>query len=187
MKLIVGLGNPGREYEATRHNVGFRVADALHRKYQARWRLDRQLNAWYAQLPQSALMKPRTMMNDSGHAVAAAKRRWSLQPAQEVLIVCDDVNLPLGTMRMRPRGSDGGHHGLASCLAQLGTNAVPRLRVGVGVDPLPKDLADFVLSPFRNAERPLITQLVARAAEACEVWAADGIQAAMNQTNVREP
>ena len=193
MKLIVGLGNPGRQYEATRHNVGFQVIDALAKRHQVRLsqrglvgrRLVARYGDWNVQEITVRLLCPQTMMNASGEALGLVTS-WGVEPAS-MLVVCDDVNLPLGTLRMRAQGSAGGHHGLASCLARLGTDALPRLRVGVGVQPLPNDLTEMVLSPFRSAERPLIEPLVTRAAEACEVWATDGIHAAMNHTNVREP
>ena len=167
MKLIVGLGNPGPHYEQTRHNVGAMVVRRL-----ARRRLG----------PDVRLLVPDAMMNVSGEALARAALPERME---DLLLVCDDVNLPLGTLRVRPEGSDGGHHGLASCLQQLGTEAVPRLRVGVGSASLPKDLTEFVLSPFDPPERPVVEETLARAAEACELWAAGGIEAAMNRVNVR--
>jgi len=167
MKLIVGLGNPGPHYEQTRHNVGAMVVRRL-----ARRRLG----------PDVRLLVPDAMMNVSGEALARAALPERME---DLLLVCDDVNLPLGTLRVRPEGSDGGHHGLASCLQQLGTEAVPRLRVGVGSASLPKDLTEFVLSPFDPPERPVVEETLARAAEACELWAARGIEAAMNRVNVR--
>jgi len=124
------------------------------------------------------------MMNESGKPLAEAVKKWKVR-FEDILLVCDDVNLPLGVLRLRPHGSDGGHHGLASCLEQLQSQEIPRLRVGVGIQPLPKDLTEFVLSPFHNRERPRLEQVVTRAAEACAVWATDGIQAAMNRVNTR--
>ena len=123
------------------------------------------------------LMMPLTMMNESGEALQGTAA------SPELLIVCDDVNLPLGTLRLRPEGSAGGHHGLQSCLALLGTERVPRLRIGVGPAQLPGDLHDFVLSRFERDEHPLIAQALAQAADACECWAQDGIDAAMNRYN----
>ena len=120
------------------------------------------------------------MMNRSGAAVA--RDAQDVKP-QDCLIVCDDVNLPLGTLRMRAQGGAGGHHGLASCLESFGTEDVPRLRVGVGSASLPKDLTEFVLSPFRNEERPVVEDMVARAVEACALWVQEGIATAMNQVN----
>jgi len=124
------------------------------------------------------------MMNRSGEALVSAVNRWRVAPAK-LLLVCDDVNLPLGTLRLRPQGSDGGHHGLASCLDALGTQEIPRLRIGIGIQPLPKDLTDFVLSPLKQKERVMLDAVLARAAEACALWVTEGIQAAMNKANAR--
>jgi len=124
------------------------------------------------------LLMPLTMMNESGLAVKAAR-----VAAPDVLLVCDDVNLPLGAIRLRPDGGPGGHHGLQSCLEALATEQVARLRIGVGSVPLPQDLRDFVLSPFLSTERPLLKGAIAQAVEACEAWTKEGIEMAMNQYN----
>jgi PTH1 family peptidyl-tRNA hydrolase len=188
MKLIVGLGNPGSAYKDTRHNAGQMVVWALGARHGLQWEPDvrrkRAQARWLSGRTVVRLLYPLTMMNESGPAVAAAVSFWKVASA-DLLIVCDDVNLPLGTLRLRPQGSDGGHHGLASCLEHLGTHEVPRLRVGVGVQPLPKDLTDFVLSPFRREERTPLTRIIERAAEACEAWATQGIKVAMNTVNTR--
>ena len=109
--------------------------------------------------------------------------KGSTIPPQDLLIICDDVNLPLGTIRLRPHGGAGGHHGLASCLDVLGTEQVPRLRIGVGIEPLPDHLEDFVLAPFQASEAPVVMRSIEQAAEACESWVTDGIEAAMNRHN----
>ena len=124
------------------------------------------------------LLMPLTMMNESGEALRTVE-----VPTQEILIVCDDVNLPLGTIRLRPQGSAGGHHGLQSCLEALGTQRVPRLRIGVGSEGLPGNLIDFVLSPFQSAERPLVKHAIEQAGEACEMWIMEGMEMAMNRCN----
>ena len=124
------------------------------------------------------LLMPMTMMNETGDALKAV----AIAP-EELLIVCDDVNLPLGTIRLRPEGGAGGHHGLQSCLDTLGTTEVARLRLGVGMDPLPADLNTFVLSPFGSDERPLMKQMIERAVEACETWTKEGMDVAMNRYN----
>ncbi|HAM41601.1 MAG TPA: aminoacyl-tRNA hydrolase [Candidatus Omnitrophica bacterium] len=186
MKLIVGLGNEGGRYEGTRHNVGMEAVRQLARRHRVAWACRRPRSVygdWHAPQGLIRLMCPLTMMNASGEAFTAAAD-WRVAPT-DILILCDDVNLPLGRLRLRPGGSDGGHHGLASCLEALGTHEVPRLRLGVGCEPLPTDLTEFVLSPFTVEEQRLIDQAVKRATEACEVWAREGMPVAMNRVNVR--
>jgi PTH1 family peptidyl-tRNA hydrolase len=188
VKLIVGLGNTGQRYQDTRHNVGFTVVEALRRRHRGTpWERHLPLYA-HGAIPVSGttvrLLRPLTMMNQSGAALLPAVKRWRVA-LEDLLLVCDDVNLPLGTLRLRGQGSDGGHRGLASCLEALGTQEVARLRVGIGIKPLPEDLTDFVLSAFRVKERPIIRQAVERAVEACELWATQGVAAAMSRVNVR--
>ena len=188
MKTIVGLGNPGRTFHGTRHNVGFVVIQLLADRRQIP--LNNRLVSPVDGRPAGVcgeyqvgaetirLLLPLTMMNESGEAL----RGLETAP-QDLLVVCDDANLPLGTIRLRPEGSAGGHHGLLSCLEVLRTEQIPRLRIGVGTAELPRDLRDFVLSPFRSAERPVITQAIEQAANACDAWITEGIDAAMNQYN----
>lgn len=164
MKFVVGIGNPGAEYEATRHNAGFRVVDTLKKD-----RLPKGLKP----------LKPATYVNRTGPAVATALRAQG-SSAKDVLVVCDDVYLPLGKLRLRARGSAGGHKGLASVIEALGTDDVARLRVGVGKDPLPKDLARYVLEPFSKADEKALPQILEKAAEVCRAWAEKDLDAAMN-------
>ena len=187
MKVIVGLGNPGQTFSHTRHNVGFMVIQRLgERRHVAVRTTVRGRDGRPAAVSGDCdvdgqtvrLMMPLTMMNESGEAL----RRLEL-PREEPLIVCDDVNLPLGALRLRPQGSAGGHHGLISCLEALGTEEVPRLRLGVGSASMPADLRDFVLSPFGSAERPVVKRMLEQAADACETWVTKGIEAAMNEFN----
>ena len=124
------------------------------------------------------LLMPLTMMNESGEAL-----RGIAVDMLDLLIVCDDVNLPLGTIRLRPGGGPGGHHGLASCVDVLGTEEVPRLRIGVGITSLPRELREFVLSPFTSVERPLIQQALEQGVDACEAWIREGMERAMNRYN----
>ncbi|MBI1953280.1 MAG: aminoacyl-tRNA hydrolase [Candidatus Omnitrophica bacterium] len=187
MKVIVGLGNPGPRYSRSRHNVGFEVAQRLAR----RWSLKLAPGPSRCQLGQGLvgsnpvrLVLPLTMMNRSGQAVAAVGKRWKLAPA-ELLVVCDDVSLPLGMIRLRPGGSDGGHKGLASILEELDTQEVPRLRVGIGSAKAAGDLTDFVLAPFTAAEKKKLDESLDLAEAACEVWVSRGLPAAMNRFNVR--
>jgi PTH1 family peptidyl-tRNA hydrolase len=188
VNVIVGLGNPGRTYHHTRHNVGFMVIELLATRHAVSVTervihpADQRPAAVYGQYRDGdrtvRLLMPLTMMNEAGDALKAT----GMSP-KDLLLVCDDVNLPLGTIRLRPQGSAGGHHGLESCLAVLGTDDVARLRVGVGAPDMPRDLEGFVLSRFRNAELPLIRQAAAQAAEACETWVREGIEVAMNRYN----
>jgi PTH1 family peptidyl-tRNA hydrolase len=188
VKAIVGLGNPGRTYHQTRHNVGFMIIDLLAQRHNVRLTQplvsprDRRPACVFGEYDEGGqavrLLMPLTMMNESGEALRAI----AFAPA-DLLLVCDDVNLPLGTLRLRPEGSAGGHHGMQSCLEALGTEQVARLRLGVGVEPLPRELHGFVLSPFLPVERPQTTRMVAQAADACETWIKEGIEVAMNQYN----
>ena len=179
MKLIVGLGNVGDEYAGTRHNVGFAVVDELARRHGAAWRQEHAKHGfvhavWLAEPQPGHLIRPVRLMNRSGEGLAHAAGVWRVKP-EEILIVCDDVNLPLGALRLRAQGGPGGHHGLASCLEQLQTEEIARLRLGIGVTALPRDLTDFVLSAFRRDERPAIEQAMMQAADMCESWASNGV------------
>jgi PTH1 family peptidyl-tRNA hydrolase len=184
-RLILGLGNPGEEYRDTRHNVGFRVVEELARRWHLA--LDRlECNALTAHGEDVLLAKPQTYMNRSGHAAQCFAERYELDPAS-LLVVYDEVNLPLGKLRLRRAGSPAGHRGLESILESLRTAEVPRLRLGVApvVDPRPpgEDLADFVLSPFAESEREETAAMICRAADAVEVWLREGAEAAMTRFN----
>lgn len=172
MKVVVGLGNPGSQYDRTRHNVGFRVVDRLAALNGWTWGPERFGARWLrADLEGRglALMEPLTYMNVSGRAVGEAARFLKLPPAS-FLVVCDDFNIPLGTIRCRPGGSSGGQKGLQSILDELGTEEVPRLRVGIG--PLPEGQAaePFVLSPFGKAEEGAVGAAVDSAADRARQW-----------------
>ena len=185
MKLIAGLGNPGRAYEGTRHNVGFDVLEILARRAGGPPRRAR-FQGEFAQVTlrgsPAILLWPLTWMNLSGASLLAARDFYKIDPA-EILVVCDDFQLPLERVRIRASGSSGGQKGLADILGRLGTEAVPRLRVGVG--PLPEGWtsADFVLGRFAKSQRPAIDMALERAADAVEEWAGAGIEAAMNRYN----
>ena len=188
MKLVVGLGNPGRRYHATRHNIGFAVADALARRLGTEFEHGR-ANALTARVGRGAdamlIVKPLTMMNLSGEAVGGLASFYKTD-ALDILVVADDVNLPLGRLRLRARGSAGGHNGFRSIIESLGTDAFPRLRVGVGRGDVTRDLADHVLATFDDDERDEVTNAMARAADAVETFLAEGIEAAMNLYNRAE-
>ena len=188
MKLVVGLGNPGRRYHATRHNIGFAVADALAHRLETQFEHGR-ANALTARVGRGAdamlIVKPLTMMNLSGEAVGGLASFYKVD-APDILVVADDVNLPLGRLRLRARGSAGGHNGFKSIIGCLGTDAFPRLRVGVGRGDLRRDLADHVLARFDDDERDEVTEAIARAADAVDTFLAEGIEAAMNRYNRAE-
>jgi len=181
VRFVVGLGNPGPEYAATRHNVGFRVIEALARRRGIR--LDRRECrsdlGWDDVL---ALAAPQTYMNRSGYAARCLCDRYGVEP-DALLVVYDEVHLPLGTLRLRGKGSPAGHRGMESVIENLATDEVPRLRLGVAPEDGPpaggEDLVEFVLSPFAPGEEPTVTAMVQRAAEACETWAREGIEAAL--------
>jgi peptidyl-tRNA hydrolase, PTH1 family len=184
MRLIVGLGNPGGRYRGTYHNVGFDVVDELARRHRVEFGSS-PADALAARVSAAAscwLVKPLTFMNLSGQAVGALARYYRVEPADTFVIV-DDVNLPGGRLRVRRGGSAGGHNGLKSIIEHLGTDAFPRLRVGVGRGDTRRGLADHVLARVSGEDRELLAQAVSRAADATELFIAEGIDAAMNEYN----
>ncbi len=204
IRLIVGLGNPGSKYAATRHNVGFRVLDLLARrlgigfdgsKYKALF-ADTSAGApekpakgeaekSNGEKPRILLAKPQTYMNLSGWPVAGFAGAFEL-PLEQILVVVDDVALPLGTLRMRRGGSAGGHNGLKDIEEQLGSPAYPRLRIGVGhADKSAADLVEHVLGPFTAGEEKTLEPILALSAEACLAWIEQGIEYAMNRFNIK--
>lgn len=184
--LVVGLGNVGDRYEGTRHNVGFDVADELGERgnFPIRKLKHKALTQPAVIGGQRVLvMKPTTFMNLSGEAVADAARFYKITP-DHVLVVCDDVSLPLGKIRVRRGGSAGGHNGLKNIIAHLGTDQFPRIKVGVGGKPDPDyDMADWVLGKFQGEDKKAIRAAVERAADAVECVLKDGCDKAMNRFN----
>ncbi len=184
--LIVGLGNPGGQYEGTRHNVGFMVADELGERGQfpiQRLKHRALTNTAVIGGQGALVMKPTTYMNLSGEAVGEAARFYKLAP-DHVLVISDDVDLPLGKLRIRTGGSAGGHNGLKSIIQHLGSDQFPRLKVGVGGKPHPDyDMADWVLGRLQGGDRNIIDEAVKRAADAVECYLRDGPQKAMNKFN----
>ena len=187
MWLVAGLGNPGKTYERTRHNAGFEVADAAAARWGAPWKRGWRVRGQWARgrTPggeEVALLKPSTYMNESGHAVGALARKFRLGPAQ-VVVVVDDVDLPLGWIRIRPRGSTGGHKGLRSVARALGSEDYLRLRVGVGPRPAGADMVKFVLGRMSGSEWKVLEAVRERAAEALEVLVERGPDTAMGRYN----
>ena len=183
--LIVGLGNPGREYQKTRHNIGFVCVDALAR----RWGLSFNRQRARAEIAEGVgcdrrviLAKPRTFMNNSGDAVRALMKMSNLTPA-DLLVIADDLDLPFGRLRLRDGGSSGGQRGIQSIVNQLGTDKFPRLRFGIGRPPSGVDPVDYVLSTFTSSEVAELPDLIDRMVAGVEVLLGQGIAAAMNVVN----
>ena len=187
MRLIVGLGNPGKEYRETRHNVGFMVADELARRHHLTWamapgQVPETFVAKRFGEPSWMLAKPLTYMNRSGEAVAALARYYDIATS-DLLIVVDEVALPFTRLRARARGSAGGHNGLKSVIAALGSTEFSRLRLGVGRGDARRDLADHVLAKFEKSESADLETFIARAADAAEMFAVADIEKVMRTYN----
>lgn len=187
MKLIVGLGNPGPQYRNTRHNVGFLVVEELARRWGVAFDQEKH-SALLARAQRGGsvvwLLKPLTFMNRSGIAVAGASRN-RVPDLRDLLVVVDDINLPLGQLRMREKGSAGGHNGLKSCIEHLGTQEFPRLRIGVGENEAGSNLTDHVLGTFSPQERPAVERSVERAANGVALFVESGVHSAMNEVNTK--
>lgn len=184
MKLVVGLGNPGSEYAHTRHNVGFMVVEELVGRCGGRWRRSVRWPARVAQIRlgdyRVCLVEPQTFMNASGDAVGPIAR-YHRVPPDHLLVIYDDADLPVGTLRLRPAGSAGGHRGMRSVIDALGTDRFPRLRVGIGRTG--SNLVDHVLAPFSEAEADVMRIVIGRAADAVRCWIEEGLDSAMNRYN----
>ena len=187
LSLIAGLGNPGPEYAATRHNAGYMLAERLAARWKAAWRLEKKFEARLARTERVGqrviLCQPQTFMNESGEAVGAVARFYQA-PAERVLVAVDDADLPLGQIRLRAEGSSGGHHGLESIERQLGTRGYPRLRLGIGRRAEEdREITDYVLGRFSAEERKIMEAVLDRASQQVECWLEAGIMAAMNEFN----
>ncbi len=185
MKLLIGLGNIGRQYDGTRHNVGFQLTALLAERYAtdtARLKFDGAIREIRFGGDKVLLLEPHTLMNRSGQCVRKAADFYKLEPA-DLMVVCDDFHLDVGTLRIRAKGSDGGQKGLADVIQKMGTNEVPRMRIGVGPVPERWNNADFVLGKFTPDESAEVAATLRRAADGLETWVAEGITAAMNQVN----
>jgi PTH1 family peptidyl-tRNA hydrolase len=191
LRLVVGLGNPGPEYEATRHNAGFRVVERLASRRGIALRREASLHARFglgrvAGAP-TGLLAPETWMNRSGLAVEAALDAHPLDPETELLVVYDDLDLPFGRLRLRPRGGPGGHNGLADVQERLGRSDFPRLRFGIGRPPAGVDPIDYVLAPWSGDEAAALEGRLDAACDAIELAFAEGVRVAMNRVNAAPP
>ena len=185
MKLIVGLGNPGRRYQGTRHNVGYTVLAELARRFSTgrpKSKFQGEVMEVDLEGPRALLLSPVTYMNNSGASVQAARDFYKL-PEEDLLVICDDLNLPLAKLRFRARGSSGGQKGLADIIRRLGTEEFARLRIGIGAPSGGLDATDYVLRKFTRQEMPEIEEAIWRAADAVAAWAREGIEHCMNQYN----
>jgi len=184
MKIVVGLGNPGPDYKFTRHNIGFMVLEELARRFKVEKEISR-FNALIGETrigeEKVLLVKPLTFMNSSGNAVQPLVS-WYKLPLQDLLIIYDDLDLPLGQLRIRAQGGHGGHRGMTSILERLNTHEIARMRIGIG-RPEDGDVTNWVLGKFSSAERPLIDAALGKTAEAVECWVISGINRCMNAYN----
>ena len=182
MKLVAGLGNPGERYRQTRHNLGFRVVDALRERLHGGAERD-VCGASVSKAGDVLLVRPQIYMNRSGWSVRCVAALHAVDPA-DTLVVFDDVALPLGKLRLRPEGSPGGHRGMESVIESLRTESVPRLRLGIApAEPPAGDLADFVLGEFASEEQPAVETLIGRGADAVLCWIGEGCERAMAKFN----
>jgi PTH1 family peptidyl-tRNA hydrolase len=181
IRLIVGLGNPGAEYNRTRHNVGFSVVDRLASEWGLTWQHSKAWHALWAKGEKAILVKPASYMNRSGEPLSAVANFYKIAPA-EILVVLDDLALELGRLRIRTEGGTGGHNGLESIIVHLGTEAIPRLRIGIGAAP-DAGAVDYVLGRFFEEEAPVVEKTIERAAEAVKCAIDKGVLSAMNLFN----
>jgi PTH1 family peptidyl-tRNA hydrolase len=186
IRLVAGLGNPGAEYAATRHNIGFIIADQFAAQVGSTWEKSSKWDALSAKCGSVLLLKPMSFMNRSGHPLFAVAQFYKIEPPQ-ILIVLDDLALPVGRLRLRARGGSGGHNGLESIIMQFGTEEIPRLRIGIGEAPRPAVAGvDYVLNRFFDEEKPLVRSTIDRAVEAVKCAIDKGLVSAMNTFNKTE-
>ena len=181
VRLVVGLGNPGAEYNRTRHNIGFEIVDRLAAEWSLAWQHSKSWRALWAKGEKAILVKPASYMNRSGEPLQAVAQFYKIEP-REMLVALDDMALPLGRLRLRPEGGTAGHNGLESIVVQFGTEEIPRLRIGIGAAPV-DGATDYVLSRFFEEERPLVEKGITRAADAVKCAIDNGLLSAMNQFN----
>ncbi len=185
MKILVGLGNPGRKYLYNRHNVGFMVIDRLAKENKLIFRRSFTLKGYLARRcngkTEFILVKPTTFMNNSGDCVRRVCRHFRVYP-EDILIIYDDVSLEKGKLRLKPKGSSGGHKGMQSIIESLGTEKIPRLRIGIG-QPDKDDLTDYVLGDFSETEKPIIEKTIIKAVQYCHEWLNNDIESVMAKCN----
>lgn len=184
IRLIAGLGNPGPEYAATRHNIGFMVVDQLAAQFGSAWEKSAKWDTLSAKCGAVLLVKPLSFMNRSGYPLLAVAQFYKIDP-QQILVVLDDFALPLGRLRLRERGGSGGHNGLESIITQFGTEEIPRLRIGIGAAPH-EGSTDYVLSRFFDEEKPIVRSTIGRAVQALKSAIDNGVVSAMNTFNKSE-
>lgn len=188
-RLIVGLGNPGPKYETARHNIGFRIVENLARRHGGEWRLDRALDAKISIVEigdeSCWVVEPQTFMNRSGASLVAVLKRWpELDPTEDLLIVCDDLDLPTARIRLRPSGGGGGHRGIGDILLELDTTEISRLRFGIGHPGDAGEVLDWVLEGFTaEQESSVLPEALSRATDAIEMWLREGVTPAMGRFN----
>jgi len=187
LHLIVGLGNPGAKYAQTRHNVGFQLVEQLAGQWKAAWTTEKKFQSKLARFERGGrsiiLGEPQTFMNSSGEAISALAGYYHL-PLKQLLVVVDDADLPLGEIRLRARGSSGGHHGLESIEQHLATREFARLRIGIGrADEVGREITDYVLTPFGGLELAVLERVLQAASRQVESWVDSGIEKAMTQFN----
>jgi peptidyl-tRNA hydrolase, PTH1 family len=184
IRLIAGLGNPGPEYAATRHNIGFMVADQLAAQFGSTWERSTKWDALSAKCGEVFLAKPISFINRSGYPLLAIAQFYKIEP-REILVMLDDMALPLGRLRLRASGGSGGHNGLDSIIMQFGTEEIPRLRIGIGEAPHAGSV-DYVLSRFFEEEKPIVRSAIDRAVQAVKCAIDNGLVSAMNTFNKAE-
>jgi PTH1 family peptidyl-tRNA hydrolase len=185
LKVVVGLGNPGKKYSGTRHNIGFDVLELLSKRHASdRWRgrFEAETTEILVGSERVLLAAPQTYMNLSGRSVRSVISFFRI-PLSSLLVICDDMNLPCGRLRLRRSGTAGGQKGLKNVIDQLGTTEFPRLRIGVGRPAAGEDIVNYVLQPFSKSERAAVDEAIQRAADGVECWLSDGIDAAMTRFN----
>jgi peptidyl-tRNA hydrolase, PTH1 family len=184
IRLIAGLGNPGPEYAATRHNIGFIVVDQLAAQFGSTWEKSTKWDALWAKGGGALVVKPMAFMNRSGYPLFAIAQFYKIEPGQ-ILVILDDLALPVGRLRLRTGGGTGGHNGLESIIMQFGTQEIPRLRIGIGQAP-PAGSVDYVLSRFFEEEKPIVRSTIDRAVDAVKCSIDNGLISAMNTFNKTE-